>query len=202
MRPVFAAAASAAAALTVAVATPGHAQTADTADFSGFRLEALAGYDNLSAGGDGSDGFVYGIAAGYDAPVGRARLGVEAEIADATTDARARGVLVANDSLRAEAGRDLYLGVRAGYVLSPRAMLYAKAGYTNARLATTYVAGTATVRDARNLDGFRLGAGVEYALSRNVYAKAEYRYSHYGEQDGIALDADRHQLMAGVGVRF
>jgi outer membrane immunogenic protein len=32
--------------------------------------------------------------------------------------------------------------------------------------------------------------------------KGEYRYSNYGNQDGVDVDADRHQLMAGVGVRF
>ncbi|MCC2979609.1 outer membrane protein [Sphingomonas sp. IC4-52] len=171
-------------------------------DFSGFRLEALGGYDHLSGGGDGKDGFVYGAATGYDAALGRARLGLEGEITDSTVRQRDVDVLTAGDRLRADAGRDFYIGVRAGYVLSPKLMAYAKAGYTNARVKTRYTSGTVTTREAENLDGFRLGAGLEYAISPRFFVKGEYRYSHYGDQNGEEIDADRHQVMAGVGVRF
>lgn len=174
-----------------AFATPCAAQDVDTA-FSGFRLEALGGYDHVSGNGEGQDGFVYGGAVGYDAALGRARLGAEAEITGST---------LGDDDL-IKVGRDLYLGVRAGYVLSPAAMLYLKAGYTNARVTGSYTAGETTVRESVNLDGFRLGAGMEVALSPRFYVKGEYRYSHYGDQDDLSIDADRHQLLAGIGARF
>lgn len=182
------------------ITTPCAAQ--DKPDFSGFRLEALGGYDNLSGGGDGKDGFVYGVAAGYDAALGRARLGLEGEITDSTVRQRDADVLTAGDRLRTEAGRDFYVGVRAGYVVSPKLMAYAKAGYTNARVTSRYTSGAVTTREADNLDGFRLGAGLEYAISPRFFVKGEYRYSHYGDQNGKDIDADRHQVMAGVGVRF
>ncbi|SEJ23367.1 outer membrane immunogenic protein [Sphingomonas sp. OV641] len=174
----------------------------DKPDFSGFRLEALGGYDNISSGGEGDDGFVYGAAAGYDAALGRTRLGVEGEITDSTVRDRSRDVLTAGDRLRSDAGRDFYIGVRAGYVISPKLMAYAKAGYTNARVTTRYNSATEATRDSENLDGFRLGAGLEYAISPRFFVRGEYRYSHYGDQNGADIDADRHQLMAGVGVRF
>jgi outer membrane immunogenic protein len=184
------------------LATPCMAQGADKADFSGFRLEALGGYDHVSGDGDGKGGAVYGLAAGYDAALGRARLGIEAEATESTIRQREAGGIVAGDRLRTDLGRDLYLGVRAGYVLSPSAMIYAKAGYTNARATARYISGTTSTKDSTNLDGFRAGAGVEVALSPRFYVKGEYRYSHYGDQNGLDVDADRHQLMAGVGVRF
>jgi len=58
--------------------------------------------------------------------------------------------------------------------------------------------------DARltNLDGFRVGAGLEYNISPTTYVKGEYRYSHYGDVDGYDIDLDRHQLVGGVGIRF
>jgi len=204
MQFLFATAAVAAATLVTAAATPAFAQ--DRAPFSGVRVEALGGYDSVSNGAPASngstDGFVYGIAAGYDAAIGKARIGAEVEATDSTASERSANVLAAGDRFRADAGRDLYAGVRIGYVLSPKWMIYGKAGYTNARVETNYTAGATTISDKRNLDGFRLGAGVEYALTHNVYVKGEYRYSHYGDQAGLAVDADRHQVIAGVGIRF
>jgi outer membrane immunogenic protein len=175
--------------------TPALAQDGDKADFSGFRLEALAGYNHISGDGDGKGGFTYGAAGGYDAALGRVRLGLEGEITDSTVRQRDVG-------FRSDLGRDLYLGARVGYVLSPRAMIYAKAGYTNARVTTRITTGPTTLKDSTNLDGFRAGAGVEVAINPRFYVKGEYRYSHYGDQKGLDIDADRHQLMAGVGVRF
>ncbi len=183
-------------------ATPCTAQAAE--DFSGFRLEALGGYDHVSGGdeGDGKGGFLYGVATGYDAALGRVRLGAEAELTDSTVRQRDTITGEGGGNFRTELGRDLYLGVRAGYVLSPAAMIYAKAGYTNARTTSSFTTGATTTRDAVNLDGFRAGAGVEVKIDPRFYVKGEYRYSHYGDQNGLEIDADRHQLMAGVGVRF
>lgn len=185
-------------------ALPAAAQT--NAPFTGARVEALGGYDNLQDGGDGSsegrDGFVYGVGVGYDVQAGGVVLGAEGEITDSTTRARSYNALTAGDRLSINAGRDLYVGGRVGYVISPLAMIYAKAGYTNARVESRYDVGAATLRDHTNLDGFRVGAGLEYNITPTAYVKGEYRYSHYGDIDGYDIDADRHQLMAGVGIRF
>ncbi|WP_294352983.1 outer membrane beta-barrel protein [uncultured Sphingomonas sp.] len=189
---------------TAIAALPAAAQT--NAPFTGARVEALGGYDNLQDGGDGSsegrDGFVYGVGLGYDVQAGGVVLGAEGEITDSTTRARSYNAITAGDRFSINAGRDLYLGGRVGYVISPQAMIYAKGGYTNARVESRYDVGTTTFRDHTNLDGFRVGAGLEYNLTPTAYVKGEYRYSHYGDVDGYDIDADRHQLMAGVGIRF
>ncbi|SEL63339.1 outer membrane immunogenic protein [Sphingomonas palmae] len=189
---------------TAVAALPAAAQT--NAPFTGARIEALGGYDNLQDGGDGSsegrDGFVYGVGLGYDVQAGGVVLGAEGEITDSTTRARSYNAITAGDRFSINAGRDLYLGGRVGYVISPRAMIYAKGGYTNARVESRYDAGTTTFRDHTNLDGFRVGAGLEYNITPTAYVKGEYRYSHYGDVDGYDIDADRHQLMGGVGIRF
>ena len=111
-------------------------------------------------------------------------FGVEGEVTGSTAKETDAGVTV-------KAGRDLYAGVRAGYVVAPNTLLYAKGGYTNARV----IGETANVRVADNLDGFRLGAGVERQFGR-FYGKVEYRYSNYSQ------DVERHQVLAGLGVRF
>jgi outer membrane immunogenic protein len=201
MRKLILATAATAAALA---ALPAAAQTA--APFTGPRIEALGGYDTLQDGSDGDsegrDGFVYGGAIGYDVQLGGLVAGVEAELTDSTTRARSYNALAAGDRFQVEAGRDIYVGGRLGYVISPQAMIYGKAGYTNARVEARYDDPTLSIRDDADLDGFRVGAGLEYNITPSAYVKGEYRYSHYGEIEDYDIDADRHQLMAGVGIRF
>ena len=92
-------------------------------------------------------------------------------------------------------------------------MVYAKGGYTNAKFDVRNGDGSVETNTDIDADGWRIGAGVEQAVSNNVFAKLEYRYSNYekGELDyrgdipdgqRFDLDLDRHQIVAGVGVRF
>ena len=174
--------ATAALALTAA-ATPALAQDA-AAPFTGPRVEVVGGWDRASQGGEGESGFVYGGGIGYDLQRGSAVFGIEGEITGSTTDRDIAGATI-------EAGRDLYAGVRAGVVAAPNTLLYVKGGYANGRV-TTEVAGNDFSDD---LDGFRLGAGAERNFGP-FYGKVEYRYTNYSQ------DLSRHQVLAGLGVRF
>ncbi len=193
------------AAVATAALLPAAAQAqagpVDPAPFTGLRAEALVGYDALTSGQD-SDGVVYGGAVGYDAQVGGITLGIEGEATESSIKGRERNLLVAGDSARVTLGRDLYVGGRVGFPLAPTTLLYGKAGYTNARINTRYVSGATTVRDKAEADGLRLGAGLEHAIGTRTFIKGEYRYSNYKEIDDFDVDADRHQVMAGVGIRF
>lgn len=195
-----------AAVMAIAVAAPA---TAQDGPFAGGRVEVLAGYDNVQDGGDGDsegrEGFGYGGRIGYDFQRGNIVYGIDGELTDSTTKARSYNALTAGDRFSVEAGRDFYVGGRLGYVISPQAMIYGKGGYTNARFESRYQATTTSENelvDKTNLGGFRLGAGLEYKLTPTSFVTAEYRYSHYGNLDGYDIDLDRHQLMAGVGIRF
>ncbi|SOB79722.1 outer membrane immunogenic protein [Sphingomonas guangdongensis] len=188
-----------------AFATPALAQEA--APFTGLRVEGVAGYDNLSDGSSdddaaSSEGLLYGTQIGYEFQAGRAILGVEGEITGATTDVRAPDVFAAGDSFQVDAGRDLYVGGRVGIAVSPLAMVYAKAGYTNAQVDAEYRLNNTRTGFKAELDGYRLGAGIEYQINPQFYVKGEYRYSNYSEVEDYEADLDRHQLLAGVGVRF
>lgn len=194
-RPILCAAMAAAA----AAATPALAQDEPPpatgppagAPFGGFRVEALAGYD---------EGFVYGVGAGYDLRTGGAVLGVEAEATDSTDKACFNGLIVAGDRFCSRADRDLYVGVRAGAIIGPRALLYAKGGYVNGRFGTRYTDPATASNNfdvAGELDGFRVGAGVQLGLGRHSYVKAEYRYSNY--ERGFA---EKHDGVVGIGFRF
>ncbi|AOL23226.1 outer membrane protein [Erythrobacter litoralis] len=207
-----------------AVSSPAMAQ--DEGDFTGFRLEALAGFDASKAGSSVDDdidddndqsieGLIYGAGAGYDMDFGGVVVGVEAELTDSTADTGFEdgdfeGIGLGN----VETGRDIYVGARAGFVASPGLLVYAKGGYTNARYNIESTFDGEDYDEKIDADGYRVGAGAEYRFGTNTFAKIEYRYSNYSEaeldfeDDTIPdvdlgeIDLDRHQVMAGVGFRF
>ena len=180
------------------VATPALAQPAG--NFSGLRVEGVVGYDRTDVEDEGSDGVTYGAGVGYDLQTGGMVIGVEGEATDSTVDECVTSVTVTGDELCAQLGRDLYVGGRVGAAINPNVLVYGKAGYTNNRVALDYEDGTAgTTLDferGENLDGLRVGGGLEFALGPNSYAKTEYRYSNY--EQGF----DKHQVVAGFGFRF
>ncbi len=208
----------------VAFAAPAMAQDADS-NFDGFRVQGVTGWDALQAGSsvddDGVDnndqsidGVVYGVQAGYDFDLGGAVVGLEAELSDSTAKTEyTNGDFEGFGFGQVDAGRDLFLGARVGAKVAPDLLLYAKGGYTNAKLNILSNDGTTEYDQTFDLDGWRAGAGVEYAINPSTFMNVEYRYSNYGkgevdlngdlpDGDRFDVDLDRHQIMAGVGVRF
>jgi outer membrane immunogenic protein len=210
------------AALGLGIATPAFAQDSDRAPFTGARAGVLLGYDRLQPGsGPNSqissdrkaEGLTYGGDVGYDFDAGGLVVGVEGEVAGSTAKVSNSPVNAAALGYgRVKAGRDLYAGARIGFKATPKTLIYAKGGYTNQRLDLTASDGTTETGAHYNLDGYRLGAGVEQAIGRNTYAKVEYRYSNYGDArlefpngantNNFDVDTDRHQVAVGVGFRF
>ena len=220
-----------AALLAGTVAAPAFAQTG--APFTGLRAEAIAGYDELKSGendddgvetsGDEGDesinGIAYGVGVGYDFDLGGFVAGVEGEFTESTAKQDFDETVDVPVSGRIETGRDLYIGGRIGMKVAPATLVYAKAGYTN-----TAIEGAFEGQDTgdnfefdSNVDGYRLGLGVEQMLASNSYAKIEYRYSNYSNLDfsddfdlddfeaddfDTDIDLDRHQVMAAIGFRF
>ena len=207
MRTVFSAVLFATAAVTPALAQ-------ESAPFTGAHIEALTGYDALGVGDadldDSADGVLYGASAGYDFQLGGVIAGIEGEVTGATTKRRGNELIVVGDSARLKTDRDLYVGARLGFAAGPSTMIYAKGGYTNAKLKAEYNDGAGVLSTAGvTLDGYRLGAGVEQKFNifgPSGFVKAEYRYSNYKNLDfgaeNIDTDLDRHQVVVGVGIRF
>ncbi|OAN66871.1 outer membrane protein [Sphingomonas sp. TDK1] len=165
----------------VASATPALAQDAT---FQGPRVEAVAGWDRLETKGPDASGFVYGGAAGYDLQRGNFVVGVDGEITGTTAKKTVGAVQV-------KGGRDFYAGARVGYVVLPNTLLYGKVGYDNSRVITR----SGKLHVADNVDGIRLGAGVERTFG-HYFGKVEYRYTNASDH------IERHQVLAGVGYRF
>lgn len=145
------------------------------------------------------DGVTFGAVVGYDAPVGDSlRLGAEASFSGSTA-----GRDFDNDSPtvfnlgNVKADQEIYVGGRVGVVTSPSTMIYAKGGYTNQRYSVTGSNGTVTLDQKLDTDGWRAGAGAEFAVGRNAYIGAEYRYSNYGEGE-VDFEATRPTAAAST----
>lgn len=183
------------------------AMAQEQAPFSGPRVGVEGGWARIS-GGDhrGSDGFTYGASLGYDVASGQVRLGPEIKVADSTQKhcrAHPAGGSTARVCQRSD--RDLYVGLRLGYVATPQLMVFGAGGYTNARFSDRYR--DMTVGPVRNLDvardigGYRIGGGAEYALGSHVYLTGAYQYSAWKHKDW-RRHVHQNQVLAGVGYRF
>ncbi|RDC60227.1 hypothetical protein HME9302_01428 [Alteripontixanthobacter maritimus] len=209
---------------TLGLAVPAAAQDTDST-FTGPRVEGIVGYDVSRAGSSIDDefnedndqsieGLLYGVAVGYDFAAGGALIGVEGEYSRSTADVDVEDGDVENFGLgNVDTGRDLYVGLRAGVLAGESALVYVKGGYTNTKYNLRSATGTTEFVTDLDADGYRLGAGAEYAMSENSFIKLEYRYSNYSEgeidfpddfpdSDRIDLDTDRHQVVVGYGFRF
>jgi outer membrane immunogenic protein len=210
---------------TALASTPALAQ--DT-PFTGLRVEALGGYDSLRSGeaeddgvesgddeGDETiDGVGYGVGVGFDFDLGGVVLGVEGELSSSTGEQEASETIDDIQYLgRIKTGRDFYVGARLGFAVTPQTLIYAKGGYTNAAVEVGFESDDEIFQEDTSLDGWRLGGGIEQVFGRNLFAKVEYRYSNYsslrfdeeltgGEEFNVDVDLDRHQVMAGIGIRF
>ena len=197
-----------AAATLTAISAPAYAQEAS--NFGGAKIGAVIGYDKVRLesedfGSGSKDGFLYGVTAGYDFDLGSAVVGIEGEFADATTKETVGDLAVDGFEASLRAERDLYVGARLGFKASNTILVYAKGGYTNAKFKLTATDGVDTFSASDELDGYRIGAGVEYTNGQ-AFGRLEYRYSDYGRYkvDGVdtGIDASRHQVAVVGGWRF
>ena len=156
----------------------------------GFRIEALAGYDD-----DLSDhGLLYGGRIGYDFRVTRTfSLGLDAEYTDVTTDHDVKPF----SPIVPEDGPDVYVGGRATLAISSRFRLHGAGGYTRARHGSFFLDSNDNIGGQEIVhDGFRLSAGGQLGIGRKAFLGAEYRYSEY---EGFVK---RDQYVATIGFRF
>lgn len=143
-----------------------------------------------------SDGLVDGGKVGYDVNIGGGVLGLEGSITGRTGNN-------GSAALDFETGRTINVTARAGLLVSPESLLYARGGYSNARFSFTNPAGNS---ESRN--GYTLGAGYERSLADNISARIEYAYSDYGSDTlpGIGGPVDvnyrRHGITAGFNLQF
>ena len=196
-------------ALGFLIASRAQAQT-----FSGPHVEAVVGASHDSRVeinrrlNDSS--LVYGLGGGYDVRTGQVVIGAIGEVSG-TTNKNCGTYDVAGAALSPSlAGRlcfreqrSLFAGARLGYVAGDHTLAYVLSGYENIRSKVSFDGaqnGVDASKDEHSTEGgFRVGAGLEHAISDHVFVKAEYRYSWTGDHDP---SSQRHQLVSGIGLRF
>ena len=212
-----------AAAAVAAVGTPAMAQEA-AAPVGGFHIDAVVGYDSTKASVEyedsafpednfadsGSEGsLLYGVNAGYDFPIGTSTIGFE--VGAEWTDTKRCEEVFGGDEACASLKRNLYAGLKGSTLLAPRTALTAGIGYVNGKAGVSYSDPAAPADNfafSEDRDGYRLSLGLQQSLSNNLFGKVEYRYTDYKDvnfadgTESLALGFSRHQIVAGVGVRF
>jgi outer membrane immunogenic protein len=142
--------------------------------------------------------FTGGLFVGYDRQVApRVVVGAEAGMDFSSYDSIQGSNAAGQFSIDPQWSLDLT--ARAGYLVNPRTLVYARGGYENARIETSALIGGSRIEDSENHDGWTLGAGVEQQLLQNISGRLEYRYSDLSDGDGTQ---DRHRLLAGIAYRF
>jgi outer membrane immunogenic protein len=135
-----------------------------------------------------------GVFMGYDKEVyPRIVVGAQAEL-NFPIDSRFGGN---QTSIRAK--RSVDFSLRAGYLVTPKTLVYARGGYSNALVDSALVTPTGYVHGSDDRDGWLVGGGVERKITDKVSARIEYRYTDFSEGQG---KFDRHQVLAGVAYRF
>lgn len=102
--------------------------------------------------------------------------------------------------------------VRVGYVMD-RALFYVTGGYAGASLSgrVSDFGGSPNLvlQESHYLNGFAIGAGVEYALTTKISVKGEYLYTGFGSQsffngtrDALGAGAHINLVRAGLNYHF
>lgn len=185
-------------------APPEHTSPYANDSFRGFRVEGNIGWDQFRALGRDREKLGYGATIGFDGQIGRIVVGPEATFWRANDwseiCAGASGGNVCTKSFQ-----EYGVGARAGYLVSPGLLVFAKGGYVGneQRKRFTATTGRGSYYDHYNTDGYQFGGGVEYGMANRftgflsgAYVSAQYTYAQYDDH------TSRQRVMGGVGIHF
>ena len=181
--------------------------------WTGFYAGIYGGYDfsqNLTAKTtqthkfNGADGAIGGIQAGYDQQFNAMVLGVAGDIG---LNAVSKSWLNATQDWRTkiEGQYSGALRARAGYLLNRDLMLYATSGWAfmNAKVSGDDVPSVGNkVTQTKTLNGYTVGAGIEYKISKSISMNTEYRYNNYAKTSFNKIEAGTKGSTTAQGIRF
>jgi outer membrane immunogenic protein len=160
----------------------------------------------LTFNADHNSGWLAGVQGGCDYQVGSLVVGVEgqfdwADMKDTTATLISGGAL--GFLLTTQLDRVATATGRIGYAFD-RVLLYAKGGaafahFNHTFTQTDFAATTFDFKGSRDVAGFVVGGGIEFALLQNLSLKAEYNYFDFGT-NGYTLNCSGNPGCAAVPV--
>ncbi len=169
--------------------------------WSGPFVGVTAGYGfgqtDAAVGTIDTDGFLGGGFAGYNFQYGNFVYGLEGDVGYNAMDGATAGT-------SSNAGVEGSLRARMGLAVTEGILLYGTAGGAAGRLELSNAAGS----DTNTLFGWTAGAGVDAALTENIFGRVEYRYTDYGSESfntgsgAQNVDASSNRIQLGLGVKF
>jgi outer membrane immunogenic protein len=172
--------------------------------FRGFHIEGDIGGDRFQSQGQHNTKFGYGATAGFDGQIGE-KIVVGPEVSywrpgDGSENCSA-GVI--GGTVCHKSFYEIDATVRAGYLVTPQMLVFARGGYANntQRKSFDAPAGETSYYNRVRSDGYLVGGGVEYSLTQlsmplPVYVSAQYDYSQFDDHTA------RQRALLGIGVRF
>ncbi len=168
----------------------------------GVRADAQVGIDRFYSEGNNDNHIAYGGAIGVDTFVGsNFVLGIEGTF----LNSRAENITRDGPGIAARKSFEEYGGaIRAGVMMSPSTLVYAKGGFVVNEQRKFFDADTIGRRPAGFGDyynkyrtkGYVVGGGVEQMLGERIYVKAEGRYANY------KTNSSRLTGLIGLGILF
>lgn len=167
------------------------------------------GFAGFPVTGLRSSGMIGGLQAGYNYQMGQIVLGLEADASlgnlNKGSDLNGPGTFFWSKSTWSGT-----IAPRLGYSFGD-ALLYVKGGLAIADFEYRHLQGAAVISGSNTRAGYVLGAGLEYALNRNLSLKAEYNYMNFGSGRTTLVGAptiwvepnrEIHAVKLGLNYRF
>ena len=162
----------------------------------GVRADAQVGIDRFYSEGNNDNHLAYGGALGVDTFIGdNFVLGIEGTF----LNSRAENITRDGPGIAARKSFEEWGGaVRAGVMMSPSTLVYAKGGFVVNEQRKRFVADNplGSYYNHYRTKGWVAGAGIEQMLGDRIYVKAEGRYANY------KTNSSRLTGLLGLGVLF
>jgi outer membrane immunogenic protein len=199
-------------------APPVVAPVPDDFSWTGFYAGLQAGYawgdleSNVVIGNDRdeefeADGVVGGIFLGYNLGLTDAFVvGIEGDFEGTGIETEEDDEALAGVEYDADVNWQGSVRGRLG-VAFDRVLVYGTGGIAFANFDTTFDDGVDDDDDGETELGWTAGAGVDFAVTDNIFVRGEYRYADFADfdnDDEIAevQDLETHTIRAGVGFKF
>jgi outer membrane immunogenic protein len=177
---------------------PNYVEKPLPSSWEGFYWKPALSYNTMSFSGSGgrlkdADGITLGASGGYDFRYGDIVFGPTADLSYDFLygeNARIDGV----SGYSAHADFDGSVGLRAGYLLWDRTLIYATGGYAFSDVTVK----NRSFDDSSMLSGWTAGGGIEYLWSNSNSLRFEYRRVEFSDEGFDSLPAGHDDVKASM----